>query len=51
MLIFETERERACAHALAGEEQRERGRQRTCSRFCTVSIDAGLEPMDHEIMT
>ena len=39
--------------ARAGEEQRERGREKIPSRLCTVSRepDVGLEPVKHEITT
>ena len=50
LFIFERERETACARV---EGQRQRVRQRIPSRLHAVSTepDAGLEPMNHEIMT
>ena len=40
-------------HVQAGEELRERGRERILSRLCAVSAepDMGLNPTNHEIMT
>ena len=47
--FFERERERASA----GEEQREKGRERIPSRLCAVSVEpeVGLDPMNCEIVT
>ena len=43
----------ACASKQGRVRERERGRERTLSRLCTVSAepDVGLEPTNHKIVT
>ena len=53
LFIFERERERERERDSKQGRGRERGRQRIPSRLLTVSTEpnAGLKPMNHEIMS
>ena len=50
---FQRKRERKCACASGRGAEREGERERILHRVCTVSTepDAGLEPMNREIVT